>query len=54
MLMMGQAAGLAAALAARDGVEPRAIVVKELQKLLYHKYHAYVGTPERLKALGIL
>jgi hypothetical protein len=51
--MMGQVAGLAAALAARDGRTPRDIEVKELQRILVEKYHTPLGPPERLKELGL-
>ena len=51
--LMGQAAGVAAALAARHGVEPRAIDVGELQKIL-HSLGAEMGSPERLKKLGVI
>lgn len=43
ILLMGQAAGVAAALAARSGVTPRELDVKKLQKLLYGKYQAPLG-----------
>jgi hypothetical protein len=39
VMLMGQVAGLAAALAARDGVGPRDIDVRELQRTLRCKYH---------------
>ncbi|NPV07065.1 MAG: FAD-dependent oxidoreductase [Anaerolineae bacterium] len=52
-LMMGQAAGLAAAMAARDGVTPRDIDIKELQRTLVHRYQAYLGDGERLRELGV-
>ena len=39
VMLMGQVAGLAAALAARDGVTPREINVPGLQDLLRRKYH---------------
>lgn len=42
VMLMGQAAGLAAALAARDGVTPRRINIGELQKLLVEKYQVPV------------
>jgi len=54
VLLMGQAAGVAAALAARKGITPRALNVKELQKLLYHKHQARLGDEERLRELGII
>jgi len=38
----GQAAGVGAALAARDGVEPRAVDIGELQKLLLLQQGAYL------------
>ena len=53
VLMMGQVAGLAAALAVRDNRTPRQIDVKELQQLLYRKYHTPMGPPERLRELGV-
>jgi hypothetical protein len=54
VLLMGQAAGLAAALAATGGVPPRQVNVKELQRLLYHKYGAPLGDEARLRELGII
>lgn len=54
VLMMGQVAGLAAALAARDNRTPRQIDVKELQRLLRRKYHTPMGPPERLRELGLV
>ena len=53
-LLMGQAAGVAAALAARDGVTPGAIDVKELQRTLVHRYDAPLGDRERLRELGLV
>ena len=54
IMLMGQVAGLAAALAARDGVSPRKIDVRELQRMLYHKYHIPMEEdPKRLKELGL-
>jgi hypothetical protein len=53
LMLMGQAAGLAAALAARDKRTPREVDVKELQRLLYRKYHVVMGEPERVAALGL-
>ncbi|MFO7535252.1 MAG: FAD-dependent oxidoreductase [Kiritimatiellia bacterium] len=38
VMLMGQAAGLAAALAARDGVSPRQIDVQELRRILVTRY----------------
>ena len=54
VLLCGQAAGLAATLAARDGVTPREIDVKELQRILYHKYHTALGDEARLRELGVI
>jgi hypothetical protein len=53
VFMMGQVAGLAAALAARDGCSPREIDVKELQKILVTKYQTPLGPAERLRELGL-
>jgi len=54
MLIMGQACGVGAALAASRGVTPRQVDVGELQKILHHKYHAPLGDEARLKELGIV
>ena len=51
---MGQAAGAAAALAAKAGVTPRDLNVRELQRLLYHGYGVALGDEERLRELGIV
>lgn len=53
VFLMGQAAGVAAALAARDGVGPRQVNVRELQGILRHRHHAPMGEDSRLKELGI-
>jgi len=53
VFLMGQVVGLAAAIAARDGLTPRQIDVKKLQRLLVHKYHIPLGPPERLRELGL-
>ena len=53
-LLMGQAAGVAAALAAKSGVTVRNIDVKELQRVLFHHYHTYMGEHDRLKELGLV
>ncbi|MAG37502.1 MAG: hypothetical protein CL878_14800 [Dehalococcoidia bacterium] len=50
--LMGQAAGVAAALAVRDGVEPRQINVQELQQVL-HRLGSELGPEARLRELGI-
>jgi hypothetical protein len=49
---MGQAVGIAAALAARDGVAPRDIDVRELQRLLLADGF-FLGDDRRLEALGL-
>jgi len=54
VLLMGQAAGTAAALAARADVTPRELNVKELQSLLYNKYQVLLGDEGRLRKLGII
>jgi len=51
--LMGQAAGVAAALAVKNNVEPREIDVKQLQKLL-HSLGSEMGPSERLEELGIV
>ena len=48
----GQAAGAAAALAARKGVEPRALGIRGLQRLLIEQ-GVRLGPPERLRELGL-
>ena len=50
--LMGQAAGVAAALATKSGIEPREIDVKQLQKIL-HELGSNMGPPDRVKELGI-
>ena len=54
VFLMGQAAGAAAALAARAGTTPRALDVKELQHLLHHQYQSPIGDDVRLRELGII
>ena len=54
VFLMGQAAGAAAALAAKKGVMPREFNVKELQSLLYHNYQVPFGDKERLRELGLI
>jgi len=54
ILLMGQAAGAAAALAFQSGITPRELDVKKLQNLLYHKYQAPLGDEERLRELGLI
>jgi hypothetical protein len=53
VFMMGQAAGVAGALAARDGVTPREIDTYELQRILHAKYHILLGDETRLQQLGL-
>lgn len=54
VLLMGQAAGAAAALAARTGKHPRHVDVRELQRILHCKYQAPLGDEARLRELGLL
>lgn len=54
VFLMGQAAGVAAALAARKDVIPRELNVKELQSLLYHNYQVPFGDKKRLRELGLI
>jgi hypothetical protein len=54
VFLAGQAAGLAAALAAEAGVTPREVDVKQLQRLLYCKYKAPLGDDARLRGLGLI
>jgi hypothetical protein len=54
IMLMGQASGVAAAMAAEADASPRQIDVRELQRRLHHKYHAYMGDQSRLKELGII
>ena len=51
--LMGQAAGIAAALAVKHGVEPRHIDVKELQRHI-HALGSEIASEERLTELGII
>jgi len=53
VLMNGQAAGVAAALCVADGVEPRDLDVKKLQKALL-KLQSPMGEDDRLQELGLL
>ena len=54
IFLMGQAAGAAAALAARTGTTPRALDVRKLQHLLHHQYQSPMGSDARLRELGII
>ena len=51
-MIVGQAAGIAAALAARDSVPPRALEVRALQRTLSDQ-RVDLGSSDRLKALGL-
>ena len=53
VFLMGQAAGAAAALAAKAEVTPRGLNVRELQKLLRVEHQAFLGDQARLEELGI-
>ena len=54
MLMTGQAAGVAAALSARQGVVPRALDVTGLQSVLHHTYGVPLAVDaDRLAQLGL-
>lgn len=52
MMTLGQATGVAAALAAKSGVTPKKIDIKTLQKILVRQ-GLYLGDEARLKELGI-
>jgi hypothetical protein len=52
MMALGQATGIAAALAAAKGLTPRKLDVKELQSTLIRAGY-YLGDDERLAELGI-
>ena len=54
VLLMGQAAGAAAALAARAGTTPRDLDIKELQRVLHDDHQAPLGDEKRLQELGII
>jgi hypothetical protein len=51
-MALGQAAGVAAALAARSGISPSRVAVPQVQRALL-KQGAYLGTPKRLAQLGL-
>ena len=52
MMMLGEAAGHAAAMAVATGVPPRDLPVRALQRVLLDEGF-FLGEPERLKALGL-
>ena len=54
VLLMGQAAGAAAALIAKSGTTTRELDIKELQSLLHHKYQGPFGDEKRLRELGLV
>jgi hypothetical protein len=54
VFLMGQAAGVAAALAAGANVNPRDLDVRELQKLLHNQYQVAFGDQQRRAELGIV
>jgi ribulose 1,5-bisphosphate synthetase/thiazole synthase len=51
-MYLGQTGGIAAALAARAGLEPRAVDIKQLQRRLLEVGY-YLGEPARLEQLGL-
>jgi len=51
-MILGQAAGVAGALAARQGLSPASIEVPALQRALLEQ-GAWLGPPERVEALGL-
>ena len=53
-VLHGQAAGVAAALCARDGVQPRHLDVRRLQRILVHELRSPLAEKDRLAALGLL
>ena len=53
MLLMGQAAGIAAALCIKKGIKPRDLDVKELQRMLV-RWGCPLGNEERLMELGLV
>jgi len=53
MLLIGQAAGIAAALCVKNGVEPRNLDVKELQRILV-QWGCPLGDEARLAELGLV
>jgi hypothetical protein len=54
VFLMGQAAGVAAALAAKRNLIPRELDVKELQRVLHVEYQVPLGDRERLEELGLV
>jgi hypothetical protein len=54
VMLMGQAAGLAAALSVRQGTTPHDLDVKGLQRALVDRYQVPLGDEDRLRELGLL
>jgi hypothetical protein len=52
-IITGQAAGTAAAIAVKDNVKPRAIMLKKLQKMLL-KQGVHIGNDKRLEKLKLI
>ena len=52
MMFMGQAGGTAAAMAAREGIQPRQLQVKALQQKLL-QVGVFLGDATRLAELGL-
>ena len=53
VMLSGQAAGSAAALSVKNGVVPRDLNVKELQRLLIEEFGVSFGDEDRLQELGL-
>ena len=51
-MICGQAAGVACALGARDGIDPGDVPIRNIQRELLQQ-GANLGTPERLASLGL-
>jgi len=51
-MVLGQAAGAAAALAAKQGITPRSLDVRLLQRTLLEQ-GVHLGSDDRLEALGL-
>ena len=54
MFLNGQAAGVAAALCVKQGVQPRDLDVKLLQRVLYKDLHCPLAEGERLEELDLV
>jgi len=53
MLLNGQAAGVAAALCVKDGIQPRDLDAKKLQKVLVDELDCPLAEEDRLRELGL-